>query len=295
MNTSTHFGALALAIVVAIGWSGAATAEAESLDLTPRTLDHVPPGVIIGEGVPAGWTHVVSLAKPRLGAGDVDELPKFIADLAQKFSFVILAKVERGADSKYMLKSVALGNAMEIDGKMTIVTKKTHEALGANLNFIGSRVLASSEDMMGKVQQVARYNSMIVFDTPAIIVINGEHETLSLRTVVWASTKTGDVGSVIWLMNGSKERGYSLVPQMSQIVLMPPNLREDRVLSVDKSKIRFGGIPAPDAIAMAKLPPGRRYNFTPAFAQIATTTKFTPQSLKTFATELSKTLAAPAP
>lgn len=283
--------AMATGIVLAAGvW--AEPSRAESLDLTPKPLDRVTPGLVIGEGVPEGWTHVVSLAKPRLGAGDIEQLPKFAAEVAEKFSFVILARVGRDANNKFFLERVALGNAMEIDGKMTVVSKKTHEALGADLNFISSKVLASSEDMLEDVKQVARYGSMIVFDAPAIIAIDRTHRTLTLRNVIWASTSTGDVGSVIWLMNGSAKQGYELVPEKPQIVLMPPNLREDRVLRVDKSRIRFGGIPAPDAIAMAKLPPGRRYDFTPTFEKLATTSKFTPEVLRDFATELSKTLSA---
>jgi hypothetical protein len=252
-------------------------------------LDRIPPGTLIGEQAPDGWTHLISIAKPRLGSGDVDALPSMAAELAETFSLVILARVGKDDDNTFMLEKVALGNAMEIAGNMTVVNSQSQDELGANLGFLGKRVLKSSEDMLAEVRMVARYRNLVVFDTPALLLVGDRHRSLWIRNVVWISPENGALGSVLWAMQGNSNIGYSLVPDKKYIVQLPANLREDRVLNVDKDHITFG-IPSMDAIAMAELPPGTKYPFPPSFEQIATINDFTPENMQSFAAELSNAL-----
>src|SRR4051812_5807154 len=58
------------------GGGGGATTPGAAVDLRRRPLDEIAPGTVIGESSAQGWSHLVLIATPRLGVGDVNAIPR---------------------------------------------------------------------------------------------------------------------------------------------------------------------------------------------------------------------------
>ena len=69
-------------------------------------------------------------------------------------------------------------------------------------------------------------------------------------------------------------------------------MREDRVLNVKKNRFTFG-IPASDAFAMVRIPPGTPFRMTDELRQHAGRRRFDEQSYRALWTALAKALQQP--
>ena len=259
--------------------------DPEAVDVRPRPMDRIPPGTVIGEAAPKGWTDLILFATPRLGVGDVDEVSQSAASYSRMFLFTILANV-RGetVDGRpsYVLDKVAIGIALNIQGRNIIADGE--DTFGADLGIIGRHVLAENEKILASdFRQVARTSTMIVFDANMFVRRDQKHRAMVLRHVILASPDTGRVSTFVWLLGPDAGGGYALADKGLQ--KLPPALREDRVLSVDGRKFTFG-IPSADAFALAKIPRGTALGFSEALKAVAATKPFTPQSARRLEAEL---------
>jgi hypothetical protein len=253
-----------------------------SVDVRSRSMEWIPPGTVIGEGAPKGWTELVLLATPRIGVGDVNEVPRTAASYSSMFLFTILGKVREDGQDGYALDKVAIGTAMSINGRNIIAD--SDNTFGADLGMIGRRVLAENEKILkGDVRQVARTSTMLVFDANAFILRNQKHRSMVMRHVILASPTTGKISTFVWLLGSDGASGYALADKGLQ--KLPPSLREDRVLSVDGQKFTLG-IPSNDAFALAKIPQGTALGFSEALKAVAATKQFTPQAAQQLEAEL---------
>jgi hypothetical protein len=253
-----------------------------SVDVQPRPLDWITPGTVIGEGAPKGWTDLILFATPRIGAGDVDQVPRTAASYSSMFLFTIVAKVKGDAQAGYSLEKVAIGTAMNIGGRNVIADGEN--TFGADLGMIGRRVLAENEKILkSDVRQVARTATMVVFDANAFVLRNQKHRSMVIRHAIVASPTTGKVSTFVWLMGSDGGTGYALADKGLQ--KLPTGFREDRVLSVDGQKFTLG-IPSPDAFALARLPQGASLGFSEALKAVAATRQFTPSLAQKLEAEL---------
>ena len=253
-----------------------------SVDVQPRPMDWIPPGTVIGEGVPKGWTDLVLFATPRLGVGDVDEVPRSAASYSSMFLFTVLCKVRGDAQAGYSLEKVAIGTALNINGKNVIADGEN--TFGADLGIIGRAVLAENERILEEdFRQVARTSTMLVLDAKVFVLRNQKHRSMVLRHVILASPTTGKVSTFVWLLGSDGASGYALADKGLQ--KLPPSFREDRVLSVDGQKFTLG-IPSPDAFALAKIPQGIALGFSDVLKAVAATKTFTPQAAQKLEAEL---------
>ena len=261
------------------------SAASPAVDVRPRPLDMIPPGTVIGDGAPAGWTDLILFATPRIGVGDVDEVPQSSASYAGMFLFTILANVraEEGDDRVgYVLDKVAIGTALKIHGRNVIADGEN--TFGADLGMIGRHVLAENEKILkGDFRQVARTPTMIVIDANAFVLRKQEHRAMVLRHVILVAPTTGKVSTFVWLLALDGKGGHALADKGLQ--KLPPACREDRVLSVDGQKFTFG-IPSADAFALAKIPQGTALGFSEALKAVAATKPFTPQAVRQLEAEL---------
>ncbi len=249
-------------------------APSRSVDVQSRAMDWIPPGTVIGDQAPKGWSDLVLLATPRIGAGDVNEVPSTAASYSSMFLFTVLANVKGDAGVGNVLDKVAIGTALVIEGRNVIANSEN--TYGADLGMIGRRVLAENDKILkGDVRQVARTPTMLVFDANAYVRRDQKHRPMVIRHVVLASPTTGQVSAFVWLMDPNGRDGYALAEKGLQ--KLPPACREDRVLSVDGQKFTLG-IPSSDAFALAKIPQGTALGYSEAMKAVAASRRFTPDA-----------------
>jgi hypothetical protein len=105
-----------------------------------------------------------------------------------------------------------------------------------------------------------------------------------VRQVVLVSATDGRLGSLVWLLEPANG-AYRLADESMRF--LPPNLQEDRVLSVDADKF-FLGIPAENAFAIVRLPPGTRVRFVPSLRRLAAIRRFSAETAQQLEAELWK-------
>jgi hypothetical protein len=265
-----------------LAWAMLATAQGP-VDVQARPIEAIPPGTVIGEGSTRGWTDLILFARPRLGVGDVADAPELVASYSKMFCLTILAKVRGEARDGYRLDKVAIGLAVNTEGK-DVATDSENNA-GADLGLIGRRVLAENERILKEdARQVARTPTMLVLDHTAFVRRGGEHRSMVVRYAILASPRTGKVSTFVWLLGSGSGGGYALAEKGLQ--KLPPGYREDRVLSVDANKFTFG-IPSTDAFALDRLPQGIALGFSDVFKSVGATRTFTAESARKLEAELA--------
>jgi hypothetical protein len=258
--------------------AGSAPAPANvPVDLQSRPLDWIPPGTVIGDAAPQGWTNLVLIGTSRLGVGDVEAVPRTAVKYSSMFHFTVLANVRpgrRGNAQAYVLDRVAIGSALEINGKKVIAT--SDQTFGYDLGFIGSKVMQENENILRTdVRQVVRTPTMMIFDAQGFVRYNHKHARMITRHVVVVSPRDGRLATFVWLMGSDGRGGYALAEPALQ--MLPPNMHEDRVLSVDANKFTLG-IPSNDAFALAHIPQGTAIKYTPELSRLAIVRRFTPET-----------------
>ncbi len=254
------------------------TRAAAWTDVTPRRVQWIKPGTQIGEGPPQGWSHLVLLARPRIGVGDVDAIPKSAIHFGSMFSFTVLANVRAEGkgdteEKRYFLEHVAIGMATNVQGRSLIVT--SDQTFGADVGFIGRAVMRENERILSSdMRQVARTRTMHVFDANAIMLRDGRHRQMVIRHVILVAPQTGQLTAFVWLLGRDSTDQYTLADNAIQ--MLPPEMHEDRVLSVDSRKFTFG-IPAADAFALARLPQGTPVKYSKSLVNLAALRRFTPE------------------
>ncbi len=282
MTSRNAIATLAFWVLACPAFEAPASGQERSVDVQPRAMDCISPGTVIGEGVPRGWTDLILFATPRIGVGDVNEVPKTAASYSSMFLFTLLAKVRGDARDGHVLDKVALGTALSIDGRNIIANSEN--TFGADLGLIGRRVMAENERILkDDFRQVARTSTMLVLDANTFIRRNDKHRSMVIRHVILVEPATGKVSTFVWLLGSDGGSGYALADKGLQ--KLPPAFREDRVLSVDGQKFTLG-IPSSDAFALAKLPQGTALGFSEALKSVAATKQFSAESARKLEAEL---------
>lgn len=250
-----------------------------STDLLPiRSVARIPGGTVLGERVPDGWTHVLLIVEPRLGVGDVAALPAAAARYARQFQLTILARTHKQittSDVLYRLDRVAVGYAVDVgDGKVVLARG---DAQTGNLDFIARQVFEKNDEMLEALTDVGRTDTALVFDAPAIVLRDGEHRRMIYRHLIGVDPRSGTTILLVWLLEPAPNGDHTPV---DDAVLVPPGLREDRVLSVKREKLSFLGLPGSDALALVGLPKeGRRIPFTPFLREAAGRRRYSPATM----------------
>jgi hypothetical protein len=242
------------------------------VDLQETPLDWIPPGTVIEKSAPEGWSHVVYVARPRIGSGDVNKVSKTVLHYAALYTVNCLADVQRhaaGLEEMYRLGRVAIGIGTEIDGKNTIITSATQKKLGADLDLIARQVLSQCEsDFQNGFLQIVRTPTMLVYDSNAILLIENRHKKMMTRHAILVSPKTGRMHTLVWLFDPN----YELVEQ--PLRLLPPNYQEDRVMNVDADKFLLG-LPRDGAFAQLRLAQGTPILLTDQLEKVLSPRRYT--------------------
>lgn len=287
-------GVLAIGVVIVVGGqrepdpepvdtASLAAPESVQVNLENRPLEKIPPGTVIGEKAPEGWTNLLILTSPVLSEEDQQKTGSSVQFYAQLFKWVLLGKVEKNGDA-YDLKTVATGFAVNIKGKDTVIDSK--HRMGANLGLLGGSVLDANEKGFAKdARQIVQTPTMRVIDIRGLMARDGKHVSMVLRYAILVDPKTGKVSMFHWLLADAEE-GYELADNDMQ--LLPNGFREKYTLSVKLDRFNAFGIPQPDAFARRRLSQGKAVEFTPALRKVAAVKKFTEESALELEKELRK-------
>jgi hypothetical protein len=256
----------------------------------------IPAGTKFDETPPENWTNIISFVEGRLASGDVDKTSETMRYYARLFNIVMLANVVKGDAGTFELDKVGMGFSMKIDGMNTVVTSDTQKELGGKLSMIGRSVLDGNVDSLDKVFQVARNQTSMVIDAPAVMLRDGEHREMTVRYLVWVSPADGRLGTVAWLLDQDGSRGatneaYKIAEDTVQF--LPANFHEERIMNVKGDQINFMGIPSKEAFALAQTPQGKAYKYTDALRDVAGLRTYDQQSYLALLAAMSKALATP--
>jgi len=293
--------------------------------LPPGTVDHDRPsnrfvskiaaGTIVRDGEIAGWTDRVLIARPRVAAGDVEDVSDLVKGHAELLTFVVLARVEwrpaipagssdaarsrssegSAAARTAVLADVGAGLATTVDGNLQVVSGPavvraagggvSPERIGpsADLGFIGNRVLASAERSLDDMRVVARRTTLVIYDSPAVIAIQGRNRQCHVRSMIWVEPKSGKLHHALWVMQRGQRDMW--IPGLEQGVYLPVPFEEDRVLRVESDRFTFG-LPAATAFGLAKLPAGLPFSLEGSLADLACRSGYDETSLADLAAQL---------
>jgi hypothetical protein len=227
-------------------------------DVTQRRLDLIPAGTVIGDKPPRGWTNLILKSYPRPGAGDRKELSATADRLARLLFTALLADVEpvkTSGGQRWKLAKVAVGLGTRIGERDTIITPETHRGLGASLGLFGPIVLSTGQEKLADILIVARSATMLVFDSPGMMLRRQRHRPIVLRYAVLVEGRTGRLETLLWVLD-REERGTFSGPT-DPIRWLPHNLLGDCILHVDAGEFSLGQ-PTEKAFAMTDAPKGQK-------------------------------------
>ena len=252
------------------------------IDVQPTTLPHIEPGTVVEDHAPKGWSHLILKSQPRVAAGDIDKVPNIVLRHSDFLFTAFAADVARdssGAATSFWLKRVGAGLGTQVKGKPTIVSSRTHRALGADLGLLRATVLSQSEKQLNLTMRVARTPTMVVFDAPGYYAEKDRHVPIALRYHVLVDAATGQLNTVTWLLKiFTKPPRYEFVE--GTVRLLKPSVVEESVLHVDANEF-IVGVPKPSAFALSSLPPGTELPMSPSLRRLADRVRFSTEEVVT--------------
>ena len=242
-----------------------------TVDLEQKPLAKIPVGTVITDEAPKDWSHLVLIAIPTLTDEDRADAPRMAVHYAQLFKLTVLARVtspEESGKTFWQLGRVARGFATTINGTETIIS--ADDTRGADMGLFGKTIIEENEKILDKdVRQVARTDTMLVFDAKSVVLRGGKHVPMIMRHAILVAPSTGKLFTLVWLLTPEYEAAEKAMQ------LLPTGMHEKRYLSVDRDKFNALGIPSKDAFALRQLPQGTPVVYSPQLRQLAGTSKFT--------------------
>lgn len=232
-------------------------AASASVDVAARPMDLLEGGLLLSDGAPAGWSHLVLRAIPRVAEGDIDRVPALVSKLASMYHLMVVAHVERTADaptSSFQIERVAIGLASDFAGARMTVSTRGPASVNSKLDFMARTALGQNEASLKKARQVARTPTMFVFDAETIMWRDDDHLRTIHRHALLVEPATGRLATLIWALSPGPRGRYRICCETLQWI--PEALHDDRQLHVDARKFSLG-LPTQEAFALVRLPAGR--------------------------------------
>lgn len=266
--------------------AGALAAQEDTVltryDVSPRPIELIPPGTVIGKEKPAPYTHLIIKTYPRLGAGDMSSVNDMTKELAAFLHTSVVAKVgqyDASGERRYRLEQVATGFGANVPGRGdTVLSPDTERSLGANLNFLQRVVLSKCYEEQQKCRYVVRSDTMAIVDTPAIMLRENQHRRVIIRYAILVSERSGRLDTLVWMIDLDSQGRYG--ETAGEISWLPPNMILDGVLHVDAKEFTLG---LPSDLAFASVKPPRTERSVPlpeAFAPLSALPQFTAEQAK---------------
>ena len=261
-------------------------------DVSRPPLGQIPPGTVIGEQAPSGWTHLIVKSQPRIRDQDLSLLDPRNIELASLFFTALLARVEPVGDAdpiRYRQDDAAVGYGTPVDGQDTILTPPSSYKLKAPIGLAGRIVLRACITEMSTCCWAARSDTFGLIDTPATMLRDGKHRTVVLRYALLVDAQRGTLDVVLWRIDRNPAGEYLAPP--GEAHWLPPDRHVDCTLAFDAEQSLLG-IPARSAFAIEAIPQGRvQFALPESMAPIAARQQLTAQAAAELESELRRLLA----
>jgi hypothetical protein len=250
---------------------------ADDYDTTPRPADLMPAGIVVGDGPPAGYSHLVFKSLPRVNPDQAGQLPGLFVRYASFLFTVVVADVER-LDShppRHRLRTAALGLGTLVEGRHVVLTPDEASKHGAKLGFIERQILAAGQERMSKSMTIVQGETFLLMDTPVHFRCGARHRLVTYRYAFLADRATGELVTLLWIVDPAGT--CELDPANRRVVWMSPNKVHDAILHVDRGEFKLG-VPTEAAYAVEALPTGQATLDLPeSLRPLAMQVQFTPQ------------------
>jgi hypothetical protein len=243
-------GGTAAVAAAVLGWAARPARlpdPPEPTEAVPHPPARIPPGTVIADGPPAGWSHLVSKALPRVRSTERGKVNAYTARMAEWMFTAFLADVRPDPPR---LRAIALGLGCRIDGRDTIVTPDTGERFGADLGLVTRSILAKGYERQATAAVVGRTPTFAVIDTPLWYRLGGTHRLVRFRHALLAGDG-GSLETLVWVVGPD---GGAVDPPA--VVRLAPSTIDEAELVIDANEITLG-VPSEAAFAVDRLPPGR--------------------------------------
>ena len=280
---------LAIAVVAAVGvavfWF---SSPPETIDVTGHPVAPIPPGTVIADAAPDGWSHLILKSQPRFSEESAAEVSQATRDMIGLLFTAIVADVERKGFRRFVLAKVAAGVGTEVNGQDTIISSESQAELGAELGLIQQMVLSGGEKHVRKMVCVARSSTMAVLDAPNLLCLDEKHTEAVIRYALLVDRRSGRLNTIAWAIK--KDNQSNLATMIGPAQWLPGDYVEDCLLHVDHGGYILG-IPTSAAFARCQIPQGRRtLEFPPELAALATATEWDQEAARTLEKQLRKLL-----
>jgi hypothetical protein len=237
---------------------------------TAVKLEQIRPGTVIDRQAPTGWTHLVLKSHPRLPDEQKKKVNEMTARLAVMVFTTITADVEpevvQGV-KQFRLARLGFGVGTTVRGKDTILTPATESQYGADLGFLGRRVLGEVCAKQQEMRLIASSATAAIVDTPLFMPRGAVHRKVILRYLFLVDPRTGRLDTLVWRIDLDARGNYEAAT--GAVEWLPPQLMVDAAMEVDVNEFHLG-IPSERAFAVTSMPPGQQqFAIPPAVQAIA--------------------------
>ena len=271
-----------------------AAAEAEK-PIVPRPMAVIEAGTVVDDPDRDRWNRIVLLATPRFASGDTDDVSESIREAVAGFPFAILAtarpveaSIAEGTAPRYKLVEVGVGYCMRVNDRLTVVAPDASMD-GFAPDFLGRQVLNAKQKSLGEILSVGSHGLAVVFDAPALMLRDDEHEEFIVRHLVRIDPESGTCSTCAWLVK--IENDGTRKPVDEPLRMIDGGTREERPIHVDGRRFTFG-LPTKRAFAVEDLPPGRRVDWSSSLRAAADAATYTEEELDRLVTELDTAVAS---
>jgi hypothetical protein len=263
-------------------------------DVASEPPELLPPGTVVGQTAPPGWSHLIVKSHPRIAPAERPKVSDLTARMATLLFTAFAADVRPSPDGRpprHRLRAVGIGLGNRIDGRDTILTPDTAGRFGADLDWIGRAILSTGCERQKQSVVVFRGPTMALVDTPVHFRCPDRHRLIMFRYALLVDEPTGRLDPLVWLFDPTGRGGCA--GERVVMELLPPDLVNEPELYVDLNEFTLG-VPAEPAFAVDRLPPGRVQIPMPSgLRPLAEQTRYSPEEAARLEGELRKLLPAP--
>jgi hypothetical protein len=189
---------------------------------------------------------------------------------------------------QFRLARLGFGVGTRVRGQDMIVSPATAAQLGADLGFLGRRILAEVSQRQQEIRLVAYSSTAAIVDTPLVMPRGQGHRKVILRYVFLVDQRTGRLDTLVWRIDLDGRGSYE--GAVGAIQWLPPQLMMDAVLHIDVREFHLG-VPSERAFAVTKLPQGKALDFPATVQEIAGRPRLTAEQARLLLAGLRERLA----
>lgn len=273
-------------------WSG-------EYDVTSHPPERIAPGTVVGEGPPAGWSHLIIKSLPRVRPDSREGImPQAVGKASWMFTAFAanVTREELHGKATYRFRAIGLGlGSRNKAGLDVVVTPETAEQFGVEMKpefgfvNINKEILTRGYATQDKAVEILHGHSFALLDTPVWYRIGERSKLCRYRYGLLVNTETGRLDTLTWRLNPDGSLGDDAL-----VVWLQPNTLDIAELVPDRDEF-VGGIPKlnSDALfAVAGLPKGKEVFPLPVdLRNLAIQTRYTPQEAHLLEADLRKLIA----